>query len=65
MSHLNAVTVLFAAFAARGSELKSAANQADSNIPQRFRAVPLNSELMCQTIHGEMRFPPRDATGQR
>ncbi|WP_155253740.1 hypothetical protein [Bradyrhizobium japonicum] len=45
MSHLNAVTVLFAAFAARGSELKSAANQADSNIPQRFRAVPLNSEL--------------------
>ncbi|MDH2346520.1 hypothetical protein [Bradyrhizobium sp. SSUT77] len=40
MSHLNAVTVLLAAFATRGSKLKAEANQADSNIPQRFRAVP-------------------------
>jgi hypothetical protein len=40
MSHLNAVTVLSAAFATRGFELKSVANQADSNISQRSRAVP-------------------------
>jgi hypothetical protein len=40
MSHLNAVTVLLAAFATRGSKLKAEANQADLNIPQRFRDVP-------------------------
>jgi hypothetical protein len=40
MSHLNAVTVLLAAFAARDRELEWAANQADSNIPQRFRRIP-------------------------
>jgi len=40
MSHLNAVTVLAAAFATRGFKLKAAANQADSTISQRLRAVP-------------------------
>jgi hypothetical protein len=40
MSHLNAVTVLSAAFATRGFELKSVANQADSNISQRLCVVP-------------------------
>ncbi|WP_314947358.1 hypothetical protein [Bradyrhizobium cosmicum] len=40
MSHLNAVTVLIAAFAAREWKLKAEANQADSNISQRFCAVP-------------------------
>jgi len=43
MSHLNAVTVLLAAFATRGFELKAVANQADSNISQRLRAVPQKS----------------------
>jgi hypothetical protein len=40
MSHLNAVTVLLAAFATRGFELKAMANQADSTISQGLRAVP-------------------------
>jgi hypothetical protein len=40
MSHLNAVTVLIAAFAARVRSSKAEANQADSTISQRFRAVP-------------------------
>ncbi|MEZ2145945.1 MULTISPECIES: hypothetical protein [Bradyrhizobium] len=40
MSHLNAVTVLIAAFATPGSELKAVTNQADSTISQRLSAVP-------------------------
>jgi hypothetical protein len=40
MSHLNAVTVLLAAFATRGFELKAMANQADSTISQGLRTVP-------------------------
>jgi hypothetical protein len=39
MSHLNAVTVLIAAFATRGSKLKAMANQADSTISQRLPAA--------------------------
>jgi hypothetical protein len=52
MSHLNAVTVLLAAFATRGSKLKAEANQADSNIPQRFRAVPQKTEPATPAISG-------------
>ncbi|MDN4985039.1 hypothetical protein QY049_17675 [Bradyrhizobium sp. WYCCWR 13022] len=40
MSHLNAVTVLGAAFATQEFELKAVANQADSTISQRLCAVP-------------------------
>ncbi|WP_426614064.1 hypothetical protein [Bradyrhizobium sp. McL0616] len=40
MSHLNAVTVLIAAFATQGFELKSVANQADSTISQGSSVVP-------------------------
>lgn len=57
MSDLNAVTVLIAAFATRGPELKAVANQADSTISQRLRAVPLNSGPQSPAICGAMRFP--------
>jgi hypothetical protein len=39
MSHLNAVTVLNAAFATRGIRAQIVANQADSTISQRLRTV--------------------------
>ncbi|WP_027529392.1 hypothetical protein [Bradyrhizobium sp. WSM3983] len=64
MSHLNAVTVLIAAFAMREFELKAMANQADSNISQRLRSVPQKIGRMTPAIYGVMRFPSRDATGQ-
>jgi hypothetical protein len=62
MSHLNAVTVLIAAFAARRSKLKAAANQADSTIPQLFPEFRATSS---GNLRLEADFHIRDAPEQR